>query len=67
MKKKIHISVTESPCCTAETKHNIANQLYFNKINFFKNRLGQLKDEREKEKHHTRTLPSYLVNPFFLN
>ena len=24
--------ITESLCCTAEIKHNIVNQLYFNKI-----------------------------------
>ena len=28
----IHIYKTESLCCTAAIKHNIVNQLYFNKI-----------------------------------
>ena len=26
-----NICITESLCCTAEIKHNIVNQLYFNK------------------------------------
>ena len=30
--KKEYICITESLCCTAEVKHNIVNQLYFNKI-----------------------------------
>ena len=34
--EKEYICITESLCCTAEIKHNIVNQLYFNKINFLK-------------------------------
>ena len=30
------ICITESFCCTAEIKHNIVNQLYFNKVNLKK-------------------------------
>ena len=29
---KEYICITESFCCMAEIKHNIVNQLYFNKI-----------------------------------
>ena len=36
MKKNICICITESLCYRAEIKHNIENQLYFNK-NFLKN------------------------------
>ena len=28
---KRNTCMTESPCCTAEIKHNIENQLYFSK------------------------------------
>lgn len=30
--KTIYACITNSLCCTAEIKHNIADQLYFNKI-----------------------------------
>ena len=30
--EKEYICITESLCCTAEIKHNLVNQLYFNKI-----------------------------------
>ena len=30
--EKEYICITESFCCTAKIKHNIVNQLYFNKI-----------------------------------
>ena len=32
MKQNIYVCLTESFCCIAEIKHNIVNQLYFNKI-----------------------------------
>ena len=37
MEKNIYVCITESLCCTAEIKHNITNQLYFNKIKKKKN------------------------------
>ena len=30
--KRIYLCITESLCCTAEIKHTIVSQLYFNKI-----------------------------------
>ena len=35
MKKNVCIWISESLCCIADIKHNIVNELYFNKI-FFK-------------------------------
>ena len=34
---RIYICITESLCCITEIKHNIGNQLYFNKIFLKKN------------------------------
>ena len=38
MKKNVYIWIIESLCCIVDIKHNIVNELYFNKI-FFKRRM----------------------------